>query len=414
MYGTSEENDAHFESQRSELERLAPLREALLRCDGDLAMKTARVDADPTVRAFVHANGPVARVLSNIDSEDSYLLKAAVAAGQTHVLENVSTEDPMTIANALVPLVRTLRNVETFYDTLGGVVGYQFAALELIHEQFGGPPPSFMSSTNHDSSASTDDEDMMTSNQETIDMHRPVGPDLREDGGAFATKAAMWGLEEMPRLAEVYPLGGAGDRLGLVDEMTGESLPAALLSYNGRTLIEGLIRDLTAREWLYYKVFGKQHVTPVAAMTSAAKGNHSRISTLIAQHDYFGRGESSFRLFEQPLVPVVTTLGGRWVTEGGGDLCRLAQARRSRRHMEADARPRRFHLAGRQGTEGCDGATDHQPDGGDGYHHIGVGRGRRPGGQGARVRQLRTALGRERRGERFGGARIDRFKNGRE
>jgi UTP---glucose-1-phosphate uridylyltransferase len=321
VYGTSEENDAHFESQRSELERLAPLREALLRCDGDLAMKTARVDADPSVRAFVHANGPVARVLSNIDSEDSYLLKAAVAAGQTHVLENVSTEDPMTIANALVPLVRTLRNVETFYDTLGGVVGYQFAALELIHEQFGGPPPSFMSSTNHDSTGSTDDEDMMASNQETIDMHRPVGPDLREDGGAFATKAAMWGLEEMPRLAEVYPLGGAGDRLGLVDEMTGESLPAALLSYNGRTLIEGLIRDLTAREWLYYKVFGKQHVTPVAAMTSAAKGNHSRISTLIAQHDYFGRGESSFRLFEQPLVPVVTTLGGRWVTEGGGDLC---------------------------------------------------------------------------------------------
>ena len=145
VYATSEENGAHFKSQRSELERLAPLREALLRCDGDLKMKTEVVDADPTVRAFVASNGPVARVLSNIGSEDSYLLKCAVAAGQVHVLENVSTQDPMTIANVIRPLVQTLRNVETFYDMLGGVVGYQFAALELIHEKFGGPPPSFMS-----------------------------------------------------------------------------------------------------------------------------------------------------------------------------------------------------------------------------------------------------------------------------
>ena len=316
VYATSEENDAHFKSQRSELERLAPLREALLRCDGDLKMKTEVVDADPTVRAFVASNGPVARVLSNIGSEDSYLLKCAVAAGQVHVLENVSTQDPMTIANVIRPLVQTLRNVETFYDMLGGVVGYQFAALELIHEQFGGPPPSFMSAVATDG----DEVEAPRAVTETIDMHRPVGPDLREDGGAFAARAAMWGLEELPRLAEVYPLGGAGDRLGLVDEMTGESLPAALLSYNGRTLIEGLIRDLTAREWLYYKMFGHQHVTPVAVMTSAAKGNHRRISALMSQKNFFGRGENSFRLFEQPLVPVVTTRGGQWVTEGGDDL----------------------------------------------------------------------------------------------
>ena len=64
----------------------------------------------------------------------------------------------------------------------------------------------------------------------------------------------------------------AGDRLGLEDPKTGESLPAALLNYNGRTLIEGLLRDLTAREWLYYKTFGEHVKTPVAIMTSAAKG----------------------------------------------------------------------------------------------------------------------------------------------
>lgn len=45
-------------------------------------------------------------------------------------------------------------------------------------------------------------------------------------------------------MGEIYPLGGAADRLGLVDPETGECLPAAMLSYCGRTLLEGLIRDL--------------------------------------------------------------------------------------------------------------------------------------------------------------------------
>jgi hypothetical protein len=48
----------------------------------------------------------------------------------------------------------------------------------------------------------------------------------------------------LPELGEIYPIGGAGDRLGLVDSDTGESLPAALLPYCGRSLLEGLMRDL--------------------------------------------------------------------------------------------------------------------------------------------------------------------------
>jgi len=88
-----------------------------------------------------------------------------------------------------------------------------------------------------------------------------------------------------------------------------------LLQYDGRSLLEGLLRDLTAREWLYYKVFGEQLRTPVCIMTSAAKGNHGRISGLIARNDFFGRGENGFRLFEQPLVPVVTVKGGKWVVD---------------------------------------------------------------------------------------------------
>jgi hypothetical protein len=100
-------------------------------------------------------------------------------------------------------------------------------------------------------------------------------------------------------MAEIYPLGGAGDRLGLVDPVTGECLPVAMLPYCGRTLLEGLIRDLQAREFLYYKVYGRQHITPVAIMTSAAKKNNERVQALCESHGWFGRGKQSFRLFEQ-------------------------------------------------------------------------------------------------------------------
>lgn len=51
-------------------------------------------------------------------------------------------------------------------------------------------------------------------------------------------------FQGLPDLGEIYPLGGSADRLGLVDPATGECLPAAMLSYCGRTLLEGLIRDL--------------------------------------------------------------------------------------------------------------------------------------------------------------------------
>lgn len=51
-------------------------------------------------------------------------------------------------------------------------------------------------------------------------------------------------FQGLPELGEIYPLGGSADRLGLVDPDTGECLPAALLPYCGRTLLEGLIRDL--------------------------------------------------------------------------------------------------------------------------------------------------------------------------
>ena len=106
---------------------------------------------------------------------------------------------------------------------------------------------------------------------------------------------------------------GAGDRLGLICDDTGDPLPAALLPYCGRPIFSGLLRDLTAREYLFYRTFGRQLCTPVAIMTSDAKGNHARVTAMLEQHAFFGRPRESVRLFNQPLVPVLEVLTGQWV-----------------------------------------------------------------------------------------------------
>ncbi|KAH9767201.1 UTP--glucose-1-phosphate uridylyltransferase 3 [Citrus sinensis] len=145
-----------------------------------------------------------------------------------------------------------------------------------------------------------------------LEIHVPSGLDLSQNT-EYAAQAALWGIEGLPELGEIYPLGGSADRLGLVDHETGECLPAAMLPYCGRTLLEGLIRDLQAREFLYFKLYGKQCITPVAIMTSSAKNNHERITSLCERLRWFGRGQSSFQLFEQPLVPAVDAEDGQWL-----------------------------------------------------------------------------------------------------
>lgn len=52
---------------------------------------------------------------------------------------------------------------------------------------------------------------------------------------------------------------------------------------------------LQAREFLYWKLNGRQVVSPVAIMTSDAKGNHQRVQQILAGFNWFGRGQNSFR-----------------------------------------------------------------------------------------------------------------------
>jgi hypothetical protein len=83
-------------------------------------------------------------------------------------------------------------------------------------------------------------------------------------------RAAAQGLLAMPYLSEILPVGGAGDRLGLRCEVTGEGLPAAMLLYCGRSMMEGLIRDLQAKEYLYWQLTGTQ--VGCGCVTQAGRG----------------------------------------------------------------------------------------------------------------------------------------------
>ena len=183
-------------------------------------------------------------------------------------------------------LVKALVETELFYDTMGGIIGYQLTVLKLIARG------------------------NRTVLEKDSQLRKPEGIDLSEESQQVRD-AIRCGIEYFPKMGEIYPVGGAGERLNLTDPYTGLPLPAAELKFCGITLIEGLIRDLQAREFLYYKFFGKKIITPIALMTSQDKNNDALVKLILKNNRWFGRSKESFKIFCQPLVPVVT-IEGHW------------------------------------------------------------------------------------------------------
>ncbi|XP_004240914.1 UTP--glucose-1-phosphate uridylyltransferase 3, chloroplastic [Solanum lycopersicum] len=321
-----------------EIARLKDLRSKLDSCT-NLKDRSRVIDSDSRVNSFFYSHkNTFSRVLDtlHLDKYEVFLLKCVVAAGQQHVFGDVCTEYDATTSSlksafyalaemidnwdvnegirrrgvngyalgmeefeALRSMLKIIAEVERFYDCIGGIIGYQIMVLELLAQSTFERP-----CLSHNSNSSL--------KRDITGIHPPNVLDLSQDL-EYASQAAMWGIEGLPNMGEIYPLGGSADRLGLVDSNSGECLPAAMLPYCGRTLLEGLIRDLQAREYLYFKLYGKQCITPVAIMTSAAKSNHEHVTTLCEELCWFGRGRSKFKLFEQPLVPAVSAEDGQWL-----------------------------------------------------------------------------------------------------
>ncbi|KAG6418471.1 hypothetical protein SASPL_120675 [Salvia splendens] len=246
-----------------EIARLKRLSEFLSGCR-TFTDKLRVIDSDSRVKSFLKS-WRIRFAGVSLSDRELFLLKCVAAAGQEHVLadfESGEIQMGMTslksalyglaemIENwdgdggvgsqrvgqekraALRSLLKMLGEVEHFYDCIGGIIGYQISVLELLAQ-----------STQEGHTTHWNGQTAMSLRRQFVEIHPPSVLDLSENT-EYASQAAFWGIEGLPDLGEIYPLGGSADRLGLVDPETGECLPAAMLPYCGRTLLEGLIRDL--------------------------------------------------------------------------------------------------------------------------------------------------------------------------
>ncbi|KAF3362468.1 Uncharacterized protein PHSC3_000940 [Chlamydiales bacterium STE3] len=187
----------------------------------------------------------------------------------------------------LEQLFEQLWEIEDFYFPIGGIIGYHFTFLSLLSKK--NQPP------------------------KVLHFEPPPGMDLSQEDRSVI-KAIRAGIECMSQVGEIYPAAGAGDRLNLTDVLTGQPLPAALLNFLGYSLLEGLIRDLQAREFLHYKLLGKQIHTPVILMTSLEKENDTHIKEILNKNHWFHRSKELYFFILQPLVPMIS-IQGLWVTD---------------------------------------------------------------------------------------------------
>lgn len=248
---------------------------AQLAASKSLEEKVSHLFETPVIKSF--SNDIFKQWIEKFSLQQKYLLLCPIALGQGAFLYGTFKEDPL-------ELLETLESIERFYETIGGIIGYHLAVLQLL----------------------------VNNKEEKKEQYlQPVKIDIHE-ANAEVHEAIRAGIEQFPLLAELYPVGGAGDRLALMCPEELEPLPAAQLPFCGKTLLEGLFRDLQAREYLYFKLTGKQLTTPVALMTSHEKANDTRIAKILFDNQYFGRPIDSIKLFKQPMVPLITE-DGDWV-----------------------------------------------------------------------------------------------------
>ena len=237
------------------------------------------LNALPEVDTYFSFPSALKTFLSGLSPECEYVIKGVFAIGQgARLFEDVEKEG----VHRLRPLLEDLIALETFYQDLGGIVGYQHLVLTLLTRE------------KHPT-------------EDTL-LFPPEGTDLSSDT-PLLRKAIIQGIKDQEKMGELYPVGGAADRLQLKDEKTEEGLPAARLIFLGKPLLEGVISDLQAREYLHYKLFNAQITTPIGMMTSRVHRNHEHIRSICIQNKWFGRLKSSFKFFKQPSVPTFTKKG---------------------------------------------------------------------------------------------------------
>jgi len=255
----------------------------------DLEAKISYVSNLNDVKEFLLRDKVLAQFLKKSPPNETFAILSILAIGQGPVvfrgIDKIENADAL-LQNMLQHLVAT----EKFYNEIGGIIGYHLTVLKLIEEK----------------------KNSTSKMPEGVHFMHPVGFNIEKENNEVR-KYTRQGIHALKLLAELYPVGGSGDRLHFHDE-SGLALPVAALPFCGKTLLQGLIEDLQAKEYVYYKIFGEQLETPIAMMTSHEKDNHIHIQELCESHQWFGRNPDTIRFFTQPLVPVITNQGN-WVVD---------------------------------------------------------------------------------------------------
>ena len=239
------------------------------------------VQNEPAALDALSKPGALEQFLSRAAPEQQYVLTLMLALGQGETLFNGldTLQDPNA---ALSALCSTLIGLESFYQPIGGVLGYYATVVDLMKgvvkpeevHQYVEPP--------------------------FVDIRTPNLPLWEE---------AYDGIFHLGKTAVIFTLGGAGDRLNLVDKHSGEPLPVARLAFCGKSLFEGLMRDHEALEYWHYRAFGQQATAPILIMTSLEKQNDHHIEAMGEEANWFGRPRNAIRRMIQPMVPVIDTDG---------------------------------------------------------------------------------------------------------
>jgi len=250
--------------------------------------KLTVLDENSKVKEFFSKSGELQTRFTKSSEKEGLILLQLVALGQEeHLFPGSGVWPDPEFSELLSALIL----VEDFYQEMGGIVGYHLLCLQLLAQK--------------------------KKKKRSGTYHLPKAVEIGERA-PHVRSSMLTGIAKLESLAEVYPIGGAADRLSLRNEK-GEFLTAATLEFCGRTLVQRLIDDLQGREYLHFKLYGKSLRTPVVMMTSEEKNNDSQVRAIFRANNWFGRREEDFFLFSQPLVPAMNT-DGKWCVAGESKL----------------------------------------------------------------------------------------------
>ena len=108
-----------------------------------------------------------------------------------HVTDCTCAPAGTSFRTSVQQLASTLKRVDTFYNSIGGLLGYHRKCLQIMLER------------------SDQQTAVVGQAAEEVIFHMPRGPDLAgPHGRQLAAESAAAGLEALPHMAEIYPLGG--------------------------------------------------------------------------------------------------------------------------------------------------------------------------------------------------------------